>query len=165
MNKIFKILSLAACVLSCFLSFAQSEMTVRGKITDKNGEPVIGATVMLSGQESSVGAISDIDGNYVINVPSKSWDKAVLTVSCLSYATQEKKIEGQHVVNFVLRDDAQHLDEVVVIGYGAMRRSDLTGSVTSVKIEDSDADRASSFDELLKGKAAGVSIEKFYKNF
>lgn len=158
MNKIFKILSLAACVLSCVLSFAQSDMTVRGKITDKNGEPVIGATVMLSGQESSVGAISDIDGNYVINVPSKSWDTAVLTVSCLSYATQEKKIEGQHVVNFVLRDDAQHLDEVVVIGYGAMRRSDLTGSVTSVKIEENDADRVSSFDELLKGKAAGVSI-------
>ena len=157
MNKIFKILALTVCILSGYTSFAQSAQTVSGTVKDSEGLPVIGAAVMVEGQKSA-GVITDIDGNYTIKIPSSAGSNAVLTVSCLSYETQTKPINNKSVVDFILRDDSEQLDEVVVVGYGSLRRSDLTGSVTSVKIDDNDAGRASSLDQLIKGKAAGVSV-------
>ena len=157
MNKILKIFALTVCVLSGYMAYAQSAMTVSGKVTDLDGQPIIGAAVMVTGQKAA-GTVTDIYGNYTIKIPASAGDKASLTVSCLSYETQKKAVAGKGVINFTLEDDAEHLDEVVVVGYGAMRRSDLTGSVTSVKINDDDAGRATSLDELLKGKAAGVSV-------
>ena len=157
MNKLFKLLALTVCVLSGYISYAQSAMTVSGNVKDSEGLPIIGAVVMIEGQ-TSTGVITDADGNYTIKVPASSASKAVLNVSCLSYMTQTKPVAGKSVVDFILRDDTEQLDEVVVVGYGALRRSDLTGSVTSVKIDDGDAGRASSLDQLLKGKAAGVRV-------
>ena len=157
MNKILKIFALTVCVLSGYMAYAQSSMTVSGKVTDLDGQPIIGAAVMVTGQKST-GTVTDLDGNYTIKVPASAGEKASITVSCLSYETQKQTIAGKAVMDFILKDDAEHLDEVVVVGYGAMRRSDLTGSVASVKIDDGDAGRATSLDELLKGKAAGVSV-------
>ena len=157
MNKLFKILALTVCVLSGYISYAQSSMTVTGTVKDSEGLPIIGAVVMVDGQ-TSTGVITDADGEYTIKVPASAGAKAALNVSCLSYETQVKPVAGKSVVNFTLRDDSEQLDEVVVVGYGALRRSDLTGSVTSVKIDDGDAGRASSLDQLLKGKAAGVRV-------
>ena len=132
-------------------------MTVTGTVIDSEGLPIIGAVVMVDGQ-TSTGVITDADGEYTIKVPASAGAKAALNVSCLSYETQVKPIAGKSIVNFTLRDDSEQLDEVVVVGYGSLRRSDLTGSVTSVKIDDEDAGRAQSLDQLLKGKAAGVSV-------
>lgn len=157
MNKIFKILALTVCILSGYISYAQSSLTVRGTVKDSEGFPVAGAAVMLEGYQST-GVVTDIDGNYTLTIPAKAVAKAVLNVSCLSYETQTKAVNGKSKIDFSLKDDAEVLDEVVVVGYGSLRRSDLTGSVTSVKIDDADAGRASSLDQLLKGKAAGVSV-------
>ncbi|MBQ7771195.1 MAG: TonB-dependent receptor [Bacteroidales bacterium] len=157
MNRIYRLIALTVCILSGYLTYAQSAFTVSGTVKDAAGQPIIGAAVMVDGH-SNAGAVTDIDGNYTVKVPASAGKKASLTVSCLSYETQQKQINNSSIINFVLAEDAEHLEEVVVVGYGAMRRSDLTGSVTSVKIDDEDAGRAASFDELLKGRAAGVSV-------
>ena len=157
MNKILKIFALTVCVLSGYMAYAQSALTVSGTVKDSEGFPIIGAAVVLEGHQST-GVITDIDGKYTLTIPAKAVAKAVLNVSCLSYETQTREVNGKAKIDFVLREDSELLDEVVVVGYGAMRRSDLTGSVTSVKIDDGDAGRATSLDELLKGKAAGVSV-------
>ncbi len=157
MNKLFKLLALTVCVLSGYISYAQSSMTVSGTVKDSEGFPVIGAAVMLEGYKST-GVVTDVDGNYTLTIPSGAVAKAVLNVSCLSYETQTKAVNGKSKIDFILQDDSEQLDEVVVVGYGALRRSDLTGSVTSVKIDDNDASRATSLDQLIKGKAAGVSV-------
>ena len=157
MNKILRIFALTACVLSGYMAYAQSALKVSGTVKDSEGFPVVGAAVMVEGYQSA-GVVTDIDGNYTLTIPAKAVAKAVLNVSCLSYETQTKAVNNKAIIDFVLRDDSEQLDEVVVVGYGSLRRSDLTGSVTSVKIDDGDAGRASSLDQLLKGKAAGVSV-------
>lgn len=154
MKRLFAILIFVLCFVSELL--AQSDVVVSGTVKDPNGDPVVGAVVMVEGQTSS-GTVTDASGRYSLRIPQTVVDKAVLTVSCLSYETQTMKTGGKSVLDFILQEDTEQLEETVVVGYGAMRRSDLTGSVTSVKIDD-DADKATSIDELLKGKAAGVQI-------
>lgn len=155
MKRLFAIIIFSLCAVSGLR--AQSDVVVNGNVKDSDGNPVIGAVIMLDGH-SSIGAITDVDGTYSLVIPGDKTAKASLTVTCLGYETQTELLGGKAVLNFILEDDSEQLDEVVVVGYGAMRRSDLTGSVTSVKIDDEDADRATSIDELLKGKAAGVQI-------
>ena len=157
MKKLFNIVALTVCVLSGYISYAQSSQTVSGTVKDSSGQPIIGAAVVVEGQASS-GVVTDLDGKYSIKIPAAAGEKASLTVSCLSYESQTVAVKGRSKVDFVLAEDSELLEEVVVVGYGAMRRSDLTGSVASVKINDEDAGKASSLDELLKGKAAGVQV-------
>lgn len=157
MKKLFKILALTVCVLSGYISYAQSSMTVNGTVKDAAGQPIIGAVVMVDGFKSA-GAVTDVDGKYKVVIPAAAGEKASLTFSYLSYVSQTVKVNGRNVIDVILEEDAELLEEVVVVGYGAMRRSDLTGSVTSVKIDDEDAGKASTLDELLKGKAAGVQV-------
>ena len=157
MKKLFKIVALTVCVLSAYISYAQSSQTVSGTVKDASGQPVIGAAVVVEGH-SSTGVVTDFDGKYSIKIPAAAGEKASLTVTCLSYESQTVAVKGRVKVDFVLEEDSELLEEVVVVGYGAMRRSDLTGSVTSVKINDDDAGKAASLDELLKGKAAGVQV-------
>ena len=154
MKRLFVILIFVLCFVSELL--AQSDVVVCGTVKDSNGDPVVGAVVMVEGQASS-GTVTDEAGKYSLRIPQTIAGKAVLTVSCLSYETRTLSTGGKSVLDFVLLEDTEQLEETVVVGYGAMRRSDLTGSVTSVKIDD-DADKATSIDELLKGKAAGVQI-------
>ena len=149
------LLSLALILLSVVLT-AQEKITVSGTVRDSKGEPVVGAMIMLEGN-SAAGAVSDLEGNYTISVTSPG-SKPRLVFSCLSYQTITVDIDGRSRIDVVLADDAEQLEEVVVIGYGSMRKSDLTGSVTSVKIDDMESAQSSSLDQLLQGNAAGVNI-------
>lgn len=134
--------------------FAQGTV-ITGRITDKDGNPLPDAVVMLSGS-NTVATVSDINGYYKITVPDAA--KAKLSASMISFKTVEKAVSGKAKIDFILEEDREFLDEVVVVGYGAMRRSDLTGSVTSVAINEDDAGQSSSLDQLLQGKAAGVQV-------
>ena len=143
-----------ALLLVSFSAFAQ-KVTVKGTVKDSKGEPVIGAVVMVEGN-ASLGAVTDMDGKYSLSfTPGK---KTVLNVSCISYKTISAELGNRSVVDFTLEEDNELLDEVVVVGYGSMRRSDLTGSVTSVKIDDTEAGQSSSLDQMILGKAAGVDV-------
>ena len=146
-------------ILSLILTFtalaASAQVRITGTVKDSKGEPLIGAAVMLDGA-SSVGTVTDVDGAYTLNIPSA--ENAVLTASSISFKSQSLPVGKSSILNFVLEEDAELLEEVVVVGYGMMRKSDLTGSVTSVRIQEDDAARASSLDKLLQGHAAGVQI-------
>ena len=110
--------------------FAQN-VTVKGKVTDSRGEPVIGATVMLSGNQT-VGALTDLDGNYSINVPSNS----SLIYSCVGYATQTIAVDGRTTIDITFEEDTEFLDETVVIGYGTQRKRLLTGATINISGDD-----------------------------
>ncbi len=133
-------------------AFAQN-VTVRGKVTDPRGEPVIGATVMLSSNQT-VGTQTDLGGNYSISVPSN----ASLIFSCVGYATQTVAVSGRSVIDIVLAEDTEFLEETVVIGYGVQRKSDVTGAIASVKESDLENRTATDVAQALQGKAAGVQI-------
>lgn len=156
MNKLKTTFAIIFSVLFSSVSFSQEKLSISGTVKDASGEPVIGAVVMLEGS-ASVGTVTGADGKYTINIPSNKANPQ-LTVSCISYQAQTVSVGKRSVIDFVLSEDKELLDEVVVVGYGAMRRSDLTGSVTSVKIEEGDAERSTSLDQLLQGRAAGVQV-------
>ena len=141
--------------LVCAITYAQSH-TVKGTVKDTKGVPVIGAIVVLEGHDDT-GTVTDLDGNYTIEIPA-SKANGKLHVSCLSYADSHIEIGRKKVVNIVLEDDLMQLDEVVVIGYGATRRSDLTGAVTSVKVDEEAVLRNTSLDQMLEGRAVGVEV-------
>ncbi len=139
------------------IAAGQNVRTVKGVVKDSAGEPVIGAAIMLDGSPST-GAISDINGNYNLSFTQAKGKEPKLVVSCLGFETQEIDVKGRSVINIVLEEDSENLDEAVVVGYGAMRRSDLTGSVTSVKIDEVEAGQSASITSLLQGRAAGVQV-------
>ena len=143
-------------VLLAFLcgpaAFAQNK-TVRGKIVDAQGAPVVGAAIVLVGN-ASVGAVTDADGTYSLNVPAG----ASLEYSCIGYATQVIPVADKTVIDVILREDAEFLEETVVIGYGVQRKSDLTGSVASVRSEELMDRSTSDAAAALQGKAAGVQV-------
>ena len=128
--------------------FAQNR--VMGTVTDDIG-PVIGASVMEKGTQN--GAVTDLDGNYVITVKPG----ATLVFSSIGYATQEVVVGNQTQINVLLKEDTEFLDEVVVVGYGTMKRSDLSGASVSMKEEDLKGSVITNLDQSLQGRAAGVS--------
>jgi TonB-linked SusC/RagA family outer membrane protein len=128
--------------------FAQNR--VIGTVTDDIG-PVIGASVMEKGTQN--GAVTDLDGNYVITVKPG----ATLVFSSIGYATQEIEVGNQSRINVLLKEDTEFLDEVVVVGYGTMKRSDLSGASVSMKEEDLKGSVITNLDQSLQGRAAGVS--------
>ena len=146
-------LTLVAMLLA-IPAFAQN-IDVSGTVVDKDGEPLIGATVMLAG--TSVGTATDLDGNYTLkNVPSKG----KIIFSYIGYNSLEEQIDGRTTINAVLTDNAEILEEVVVVGYGVMKRTDLTGAVSTVGTEKLNAKGASTILENLQGTTPGVSITK-----
>ena len=144
-------------VLTAFGGAQVSAQTrVSGTVIDGKGEPVAGAVVMLQGS-GSVAATTDLDGRYQINIPA-SVSKPSLRFTCMGYKDQTVRVEGRTVVDFTVEEDTEELEEVVVVGYGYMRKSDLTGSVASVKIDDEEASRSTTIGQLLQGHAAGVQV-------
>jgi TonB-linked SusC/RagA family outer membrane protein len=133
-------------------AFAQNA-TVKGKVTDSSGVPVIGATVMLSSNQT-VGTQTDLNGNYSISVPSN----ASLVFSCVGYATQTVAVGGRSVIDVVLAEDTEFLEETVVIGYGVQKKSDVTGAIASVKESDLENRTTTDVAQAMQGKAAGVQI-------
>ena len=138
------------------MTFAQKDITVTGTVKDTYGNPVVGAAVMLDG--SSVGAIADIDGNYTITFTPRSETAPQLVFSSIGFVTQNVFVAGRAVVDVVLEEDFEQLEETVLVGYGSMKKSDLTGSVTSVAIDETKSAQSTSIDQLLRGRAAGVQV-------
>ena len=128
-------------------------ITVTGTVTDNLG-PVIGASIQVEG--TSNGTITDIDGNYTLpNVPAKS----TLVFSFIGYQTQKIAVAGKTKINVQLAEDSQMLNEVVVVGYGVQRKSDLTGAVASVKAADAlKSTPSGNVSDALQGRLAGVSV-------
>ena len=129
---------------------AQNLITASGSIVDSSGEPMIGCTVQQKG--GTGGVVTDLDGNFKLQVPKN----AVLVFSFIGYKTQELKAAAGMKV--VMKEDSHVMDEVVVVGYGTMKRSDITGSVVSVKAEDMQQTSASTMDQMLQGRAAGMQL-------
>ena len=127
---------------------------VTGTVVDGAGEPLIGVSVQVKGTQ--IGAITDFDGKFSIDAPAN----ATLVVSYVGFKTQEVKVGNQSVLAIRLEDDNQLLDEVVVIGYGTMKKRDLTGSITSVKAEDIVRSPASNAMEALQGQVPGLDITR-----
>ena len=144
-------------MLLIFLSIpflSAQDLTVSGRVTDKTGESIIGASILVQGTTS--GTITDFDGNFTLqNVTSN----AVLVISYVGYKTQNISVNGKTLLNIVLEEDTETLEEVVVVGYGVQRKSDLTGSVASVKASDAlKATPSGNVSDALQGRMAGVSV-------
>ncbi len=131
------------------------KVDVKGTVTDKNGTPLPGANIVEKGTNNGVTA--DFDGNFNIKLTD---EKAVLVVSYIGFASKEIPLKGQTELRITLEERLAGLDEVVVIGYGTQRKSDLTGSVSSVSEEELKALPVASFDQALQGRAAGVQISQ-----
>jgi len=131
----------------------QEPVTVSGKVTDSTGVPVQAVTIRIKG--TSKGIVSDGNGKYVLaEVPSN----ATLVFSFIGMITQEIAVTGRKSIDVTMLEERKDIDEVVVIGYGTIKKRDLTGAVSSVKASDVDLTAASSIGHALKGKAAGLSI-------
>ena len=137
------------------VSYAQSpdKITVAGCVKDAAGDFLIGATVQVKG--ISGGTITDIDGNYILKDVQRT---ATLVFSYVGMQNKEVPVNGKSTINVTLLDDALQLEQVVVIGYGSVKKSDVTGSVTSVKTEALKEIPANSVEGLLQGRAAGLQV-------
>ena len=141
------------CLTSTAAALAQQTIKVTGKVIDSTNEGVPGVNVQVKG--GSLGTITDVDGNYKIDVPNS---KSVLVFSFIGYETQEVSVGNKTVINVSLKDDTQVLDEVVVVAYGTARKGDVTGALTSLRPDPNDAAKATSLDNLLSGKVAGLVV-------
>ena len=149
MQRLFFLILLSVVAMT---AYAQGK-SVSGTVLDKTGETVIGASVLVQGTTN--GTITDMDGKFTLSNVS---DDAVLEISFVGYKTQAIPVKGQSVFNVTLLDDTEVLDEVVVVGYGTMKKSDVTGAltrVTSSVIEERPVQNAL---QAMQGKAAGVEI-------
>lgn len=147
---LFKIL-LALCIIFGFsIEVSAQKITVNGTVQDTSGEPVIGANILVKGTTN--GTITDLDGNFQLTTDTD----VILVVSFIGYQTQE--LPAQPVMNITLRDDSELLDEVVVIGYGSVKKNDLSGSVIALKAEDMNKGAVTSPQELIQGKVPGLHV-------
>lgn len=148
MKHLFLLLTLLSFSLT-----ALAQQKVTGKVKDSSGEPVIGASVVVKGN-NTMETITDFDGNFMLDVPAKS----VLVISYIGYVTQEVPTAGKNSLEIVLKEDTKTLDEVVVIGYGTQRKGDVTSSVASVKADNFVKGAVKDVGQLIQGKVAGLAI-------
>ena len=152
MKKSLRPKALLTLLVGLFLSigaFAQ-QIAVKGHVKDTTGEPVIGANVLVKGTTN--GTITDFDGNFMLNVPKD----AILSVSFVGYKSAE--VKAASTVMVTLEDDSQVLDAVVVIGYGSVKKNDMTGSVTAIKPDKLNKGLITNAQDMMTGKIAGVSV-------
>ncbi len=151
LKSIIITLLLAVCHIS--LMSAQEDI-ITGKVLDIGGEPLIGVHVKWKNQK--VGTVTDLEGNFTLSAPKT---KATLSVSYMGYKTQEVDVEkGQRTVSITLVDDAQNLDELVVVGYGIQKKSSITGSVETIKAEDLLMMPTMNIDQALTAQVAGLQV-------
>ena len=153
LRQFFLCLWCVACLGMASPLWAQGGREVSGQVVDETDMPMIGASVTVKG--TSTGVITDFDGNFVLKVPA---DAEELQISYVGYVTQTVAIPAGGHCFVKLQPDAQVLSDVVVIGYGTTRKSDLTGSVTNVKSDDFNAGLIASPEQLINGKVSGVQI-------
>lgn len=151
--KLIKTLATLLVLLAGAASLSAQSLTVTGTVRDAAGYPLPGAAVIVDGTGN--GAVTDLDGRYELHGVAPS---ASLTVDILGYKGQTVKVGGRTVVDFILEEDSVLLEETVVVGYGQVKKSDLTGSVASVKAEKITDIPANSVDALLQGRVAGVQV-------
>ncbi|GGW28536.1 SusC/RagA family TonB-linked outer membrane protein [Arenibacter certesii] len=136
-----------------WFTYAQDDITIRGTVTDNDNQPLPGASVIV--KETTTGTQTDFDGNFVLdNIPAKG----TLVFSYLGFTTLEIPVNDQTSFNIQLQEDAQALDEVVVVGYGTQKKADLTGSITTIKSEDITRTPSGSAMQSLQGKVAGLQV-------
>ena len=157
-NVVQKIQKIPFCFMLVLVFFtcisASAQIQIKGTVVSANdSEPMIGVAILEEGTNN--GRITDLNGNYSIQVSNSN---ATLTVSFIGYQTQTVKVNGRSVINFRLEEDTQVLDEVVVVGYGVQRKSDLTGAVASVNSKDLKGLATTDAAAALQGKAAGIQI-------
>lgn len=148
--KNFKLLITA--FLLCAFSYAQQN-TITGIVLDESGLPIPGANVIVKG--TTIGAQSDFDGKFSITLPSGN---KIIKVSYLGYVPQEVNVKGKEQLTITMQQDISELDEVVVIGYGSQKKSEITGAVSTVELKDTEARPLTSSSQILQGKVAGVSV-------
>ena len=151
-NSTFKVLLMF--IVGLFLSvntFAQ-QIVVKGIVKDTTGEPIIGANVIVKGTTN--GTITDFDGNFLLNANKGD----IIIISFIGYRSQEAQAAAS--MNIILKDDTELLDEVVVIGYGSVKKDDLSGSVVAIKAEEMNKGAVTSPQELIMGKVPGLSVSQ-----
>ncbi|GHV51076.1 SusC/RagA family TonB-linked outer membrane protein [Bacteroidia bacterium] len=146
---------LALLLLLCTGTISAQNVTVSGTVTDANNEPLIGVAVQLKG--TTVGTVTDIDGKYSIAV---SGNQAVLVFSYIGYLSQETAVGSQRTINVTMKDGTQNLEEVVVIGYGTMKKKDVTGAVSQMSSGAMKDLKVSHPTQALAGQLAGVQVQQ-----
>ncbi len=138
------------------VSFAQAQETyVKGVVKDQLGLPISGVNIIEKGTKN--GVVTDFDGNFTISIIDK---EAFLVFSYIGYVTKEILVKGEMVIDIVLQEDVNELDAVVLVGYGGVKKSDLTGSISSVSAKELTQTQTTSIAQAIQGKAAGVFISK-----
>lgn len=148
-----KKISLFIFLLLCTVNLlAQTENQITGTVHDEQGESIIGASISVKGTTN--GTITDIDGAFSLNASPNS----TLVISYIGYITQEVALDGRNNIHVILKEDSQLLDEIVVVGYGVMRKKDLTGAVSSIDAKKIQDKPVANVGEALQGRASGVQI-------
>lgn len=154
MKSIFKLFVLTLAFFICGQAFAQTQ-PISGKIVDTMGEPLIGVSVKVKGNEST-GTVTDIDGQFSLNVSGD----ATLIISYVGYITSEIKVGGQTHFNITLNENDQELEEIVVVGYGTQKKSSLTGAISNIKSDELTSTTTTTTSGALVGKVAGISARQ-----
>lgn len=156
-GRVFRSFAAVVCLLLLAVSEVrgQSQYEVTGRVTDRNAQPLAGASVIEKG--TSRGMVTTADGSYTIRLSSPD---AVLVYSFFGCKSQEIAAAGRTKIDVILQEDAIALEEVVAVGYGSMKKSDLTGAVSSIKSELLDNKPIASFDNALRGQIAGVQVRQ-----
>ena len=146
---LMRALILALLLMNSTMMFAQNAVT--GQVKDQTGEPLIGVSILEQGTNN--GTVTDIDGNFRLNVAQGK----TLNISYIGYKTQAVRVSGNSL-NVVLEEENTNLNEVVVVGYGTMRRKDVTSSITTVKAEDLNRGVFTDPGQMLQGKVPGLVV-------
>ncbi len=132
---------------------AEQQKTISGKVTDENNEGLPGVNIVV--KNTTLGTVTDVDGNYQLSVPDEA---TTLVFSSVGYLAREVAIDNQTVINIEMTPDVQSLEEVVVIGYGTQKKRDLTGAISSVSSKEIEEISVTGFDQAIEGKLSGVRV-------
>lgn len=149
-----KLRFLATLFVLCLSTMAWAQMKVTGTVVDMMGEPIIGANVVESGNKT-VGTITDLDGKFTLNVSKE----ATLVITYVGFTEKRVKVNGRSQLTIKLEEDSKTLDEVIVVGYGSVKKSNLTTSVAKISSDAIDGRPITSLSDALSGQLAGVQTQ------